>query len=88
MPAKTALLYIQHKYVHETVKDRFMMDMLWAPANGMQFKNSSRYHELVADYTSNKGGYTKIETVEDVVNMFKSSKGKMTTYDIDNKNPS
>ena len=83
MPARTALLYVQYKYVHETVKDRYMMDMLWAPANGMQFKNASRYHEVMAGYTMNRPMQSKAETVEDVIDMFKSSNARMMTYGLD-----
>lgn len=48
MPARSALFYVQHKYVHETLRDRYIADMLWAPASGMVFKESKRYHELIA----------------------------------------
>jgi len=46
MPAKATIIYIREKYVHETRFENYLMDMLWAPANGMQFKNSKRYGEF------------------------------------------
>lgn len=46
MPSSVVCIYLYEKYKHETRLENYITDMLWAPANGMQFKNSKRYSEF------------------------------------------
>lgn len=49
MPARASLIYIAEKHRFEMDELRYkyyIADMLWAPANGKNFKEAERYIEL------------------------------------------
>lgn len=67
MPPKTALIYLWEKYRHETQWETYIADMLWAPANGKQFKDSKRYSELIYK-PNNKPQATGEDILSELVN--------------------
>jgi len=49
MNAMASIMYISEKYLQEQKQlqyNNYIADMLWAPANGKQFKEVERYIEL------------------------------------------
>lgn len=53
IPVRMIPLYLIEKHMHETELTNYITDMLWAPANGMKYKNIKRYSEIHAGKENN-----------------------------------
>jgi hypothetical protein len=78
LTAKTALMYIRNKYVHETQYETYVTQMLWAPANGMMYKNAKKYTDILQEQKRKIKPDTRSseEIVNDMINKFAGKKPK------------
>lgn|GEM_PF-2240304 len=85
MPARASLTYIAERHMRESWDKcyrNYVADMLWAPANGLQFKKTQRYSELESEAHANQAQAQKIVTKKSVKDLFMRRQSEPSGADI------